>query len=512
MNQDALLALDKIPSPELIFGLVAPIGVNLDSVTESLKNNLRRVGYDGIELRLTSEMTQFQVPVELEDEGLFNYYDSRIRYANAVRARTNRNDTLGLLAIAAIRKERQLLTGNPDEPRERQAYIIRQLKHPSEIELLRRVYGKQFITICAYQPEQARINNLIKKAKADKYKAYDESIVKSDAKKLVDRDYAELKVSHGQRVRDAFPKGDVFIDAATTSTVDSTMKRFIDALFGRNSVSPTIEEYGMYLAKTASLRSLDLSRQVGAAILTSLGEIIALGSNEVPKFKGGTYWDPETEGRDYFQGFDPNEAGKTRVLLDILDKLKERKVLSERLSNVNTEMLLRQLTDKESQYYVGDVKVLDIIEFGRIIHAEMSALCDCARLGRSVNGAHLYCTTFPCHICAKHIVAAGITKVVFLEPYPKSHAIELHADSISIDEASADRVWFKPFIGIAPHRYQDLFEKGKRKDGAGKGQEWYEREPRPRMSINTVRPYIENEKMLQSGLLALVENSVKPER
>jgi deoxycytidylate deaminase len=43
---------------------------------------------------------------------------------------------------------------------------------------------------------------------------------------------------------------------------------------------------------------------------------------------------------------------------------------------------------------------MDILEFGRVIHAEMSAISDAARLGRATKDATLFCTTFPCHICA----------------------------------------------------------------------------------------------------------------
>ena len=39
----------------------------------------------------------------------------------------------------------------------------------------------------------------------------------------------------------------------------------------------------MFAAKAAALRTLDLSRQVGAAIFSADGEIISMGSNEVPK-------------------------------------------------------------------------------------------------------------------------------------------------------------------------------------------------------------------------------------
>jgi len=117
---------------------------------------------------------------------------------------------------------------------------------------------------------------------------------------------------------------------------------------------------------------------------------------------------------------------------------------------------------------------MDLLEFGRIIHAEMSAITDAARLGIEIKNSTLYCTTFPCHICAKHIVAAGLDKVVFLEPYPKSYARELHSDSIEIEGSEeTSKVKFIPFMGISPLRYRDFFEKGRRKDkGTGKIIRW----------------------------------------
>ena len=127
---------------------------------------------------------------------------------------------------------------------------------------------------------------------------------------------------------------------------------------------------------------------------------------------------------------------------------------------------------------------MDLLEFGRIIHSEMSALCDAARKGLSVQNATLYCTTFPCHLCAKQIVAAGIKEVVFLEPYPKSYATELHRDSIVVDpEGETAKVIFRPFIGIAPYRYRDLFEKGKRKYSGGSAQKWHQDVRRPMIEV-----------------------------
>jgi tRNA(Arg) A34 adenosine deaminase TadA len=116
---------------------------------------------------------------------------------------------------------------------------------------------------------------------------------------------------------------------------------------------------------------------------------------------------------------------------------------------------------------------MDALEYGRVVHAEMSALADAARCGHGTKGAVLYCTTFPCHLCAKHIVAAGISKVVFLEPYPKSLAFDLHADSIQVEGGDRGHyndfpsVKFEHFYGVSPRRYREIFERGKRKDDNG---------------------------------------------
>jgi deoxycytidylate deaminase len=141
---------------------------------------------------------------------------------------------------------------------------------------------------------------------------------------------------------------------------------------------------------------------------------------------------------------------------------------------------------------IKDSQLMDIIEYGRMIHAEMAAISDAARSGRSVKDSTMYCTTFPCHLCAKHIVASGINRLVFLEPYPKSYAKKLHGDSITFDPAEKEKVLFQAFIGISPRRYRDIFEKKKRKDAHGRVIPWNEGRPIPRIEDRS-GAYIENE-------------------
>ena len=242
----------------------------------------------------------------------------------------------------------------------------------------------------------------------------------------------------------------------------------------------------MYLAKSASLRSSDLSRQVGAAIFHPTGEVATLGCNEVPRAGGGTYWSGDAgDGRDFIQGLDPNESYKMTFLVDLLDRLAKGSHLSALLLSISDpHEIVKTLLLDSSEDGVRESKIMDLLEFGRIIHAEMSAICDASRKGVRIEGATLYVTAFPCHLCAKHIVASGILRVVYLEPYPKSYAAALHGDSIEVEgDGQSKKVSFEPFKGVSPYRYRDLFEKGRRKLSGGVAQLWNQGQRRPMIEI-----------------------------
>jgi len=48
-----------------------------------------------------------------------------------------------------------------------------------------------------------------------------------------------------------------------------------------------------------------------------------------------------------------------------------------------------------------------------VVHAEVGAIAKCARQGKAILGATLYCTRAPCLQCALLMNAAGITRVVY---------------------------------------------------------------------------------------------------
>jgi dCMP deaminase len=68
-------------------------------------------------------------------------------------------------------------------------------------------------------------------------------------------------------------------------------------------------------------------------------------------------------------------------------------------------------------------------ELCRGIHAEQNAIIQAAYHGVSVKGADLFCTNQPCSICAKMIINAGITKIIYRDGYADELSREMLAEA-----------------------------------------------------------------------------------
>lgn len=64
-------------------------------------------------------------------------------------------------------------------------------------------------------------------------------------------------------------------------------------------------------------------------------------------------------------------------------------------------------------------------ELCRGAHADINAIVFAAKYGISVEGATMWCSRHPCTYCAKAIVNAGISEVVYLEDYPDDLSKEM---------------------------------------------------------------------------------------
>jgi deoxycytidylate deaminase len=460
--------------PELFFAIVAPVGADARLVWDLLRASLEDVAYTVFDPIHLIERLHDQVEPNHPEQDIFNRYWSHMNGGNALRSRFDRNDAFALLCAAEVLRLRRRERPQRDEwkkPLARRAYIFSSLKRREEAEKLREIFGEGLIIVAAYSPYEARIEGLAGKISLSEYaprqEREQEGGPRTKAQRLVDRDEEESGDRYGQRVSEVFPLADVFVDVTDPTAAQEAIRRFIKLLFRHPFVTPSKDEYAMFFAQAAALRSADLSRQVGAVITTDDAEVLGVGTNEVPKGGGGLYWeDSHPDQRDWKLRYDSSTEIKKRALGQILRRLLDKGWLKDEVAAAMAggATPVKDLVEEVAQAAEG-TDLMNVLEFGRALHAEMAAIVSAARRGAPIGGATLYTTTFPCHICARHIIAAGIERIVFREPYPKSLALGLHRDALAKEGMPPwpDQVRIEHFVGVAPRRFIDMFTMVERK-------------------------------------------------
>ena len=456
---------------ELVVGVVCAVGTNYRPIENSLQNILRQYGYSTRTIRVSSLISRFSSKPLLNDPEI-DRISGRMDVGNDVCKDSKRQDIWALSAIAEINKAR-VRTGIFN----RTAHLVFSLKRPAEVATLRKVYGDGFFLVGVFATEKERLDYLI-----------EQNAPKADALKLIARDADERNEKYGdygQHTAETFQLADVFVQLRRDA-YHHELQRFFDLVFSNPYVTPTKDEHAMFLAYASSLRSAQLRRQVGAAIASENGDILAVGCNDVPRPGGGLYWPGPFDNRDHIRGEDSNDKERNKMVEDLLQALAEadlrqlallkesvtKEARGSGLSSEDAESLHNRLIGaiserssiRDSALRSKYRELLDITEYGRAVHAEMDAILTCARSGVSPEGTTLYTTTFPCHNCTRHIIAAGIRRVYYIEPYAKSKAEVLHEDAILVEEKALDKkraklrkVPFTHFVGVGPRRYFDLF-------------------------------------------------------
>lgn len=477
------------PKPELVIGLVGPVGTDLEHLGRTLEEKLSAFRYRCANIRVSRLIAgrcdeDFKARIDASKGG--ERIDLLMSAGDGLRKTTKRGDALVPLIVGAIRAARKNFHAkdgtSPRLHASNVCYVVNSLKHPDEVKMLRELYGDGFVLISAFDSEEARssrLRDIIAKShlstETESYRKEAEELIRIDAKRPGEK--------FGQNVRETFPLGDFFL--RVSEGYEASLDRFLDLLFGSPYLTPKRSEFLMFEASANALRSADLSRQIGAVIVDRHGEIVSSGCNEVPKAGGGAYW-PDEEGpadnRDHRMGKDFNAVKKFDIVREFMEFLSDNMILVPPAGGGGIDEAVKEVITGRYKEIFKDLRVSNLIEFGRVVHAEMSALMRAAQRGIAVGGGEIYSTTFPCHMCARHIISAGIGRVVYIEPYPKSMTAELYPEIVSIDaaptvgdtsgEGGMTRVSFEPFEGVAPPIFPVVFRMSKRKDRQGYTVDW----------------------------------------
>lgn len=506
---------------ELFFAVVGPVGAGSSHVARNLVRCLKeaklagmpftcedplkasdviRASYGATDLAEVEKLSPLKRKEAFQEKGdALRLHDHAAIAASLIRR----------IAEARARAQNSVFNGNaPVAPDGRpRAYVVDSLKHPAEAKLLRALYGDAFVLIGVVCSPPTRRRRLADTLFTGRERDLTENQVALD--EFMNRDADDLGHKNGQHVTDTFYQADFFIDNTPDTKKPSTgdmrdaaddriigeLTRLLSIILHDRIQRPSIDEAAMNAAYSAQLQSSCLSRQVGAALVDENGNIVATGTNEVPKAGGGVY------GEDLEQGgvenrcafcenpgrgpFCSNNAQQNELIEDVLKALLGKDISKE---DLDAKLII-----------VRNTQLGGLLEFSRSVHAEMDALLSAGRSGVSTIGSRLFVTTYPCHYCARHIVSAGVYEVQYIEPYPKSRAIELHGDAIenvpedwcapirrvavgrrektegangvhaSIENQATievgkspsknGKVLFRPFVGVAPRLYSRVFKK-----------------------------------------------------
>lgn len=448
--------------PELFVLLVSALGTPVAQVQTDLEAAFRAVGYSPGSVRISSLLdataTAERPSGKCQTEWLMDLGDE-------LRESSGMQGAAAMLAILKIRAERAAANSGEDGvnvDRPGVVTVIRSAKRAEEVDFLRNVYGSRLLVIGISQAEEKRRDTLTSRLGRERNESDGISNV-ALADELLRRDEEDDSNEWGQSLQKAFGRADAFLWLRAGHETREEVTRLVELWFQQSFTTPTRDEQAMFHASASQYRSAAAGRQVGVAIVDQDGEVLVTGTNEVPKPGGGQYWPGDTpDYRDFKLRYETNDIGKRDVIQDVLRRLKAGGWLADEQAKLDDLALVDAAIQKGGP--LDGARVTDLIEFGRIVHAEMAAICTAARRGTPLRGSTLYTTTYPCHECARLIIAAGITRVVYIAPYTKSQVKMLFNDLVSHTYVGSDRktVEFVPFEGVAPEMFPIVFHMGSR--------------------------------------------------
>ncbi|MBF0332306.1 MAG: hypothetical protein HQL40_01505 [Alphaproteobacteria bacterium] len=457
-------------SKEIVVALVGPIASGVSTAASFIRDALQnKYKYDVPEIIKISDFIRneaYRVDVSIPDKVPLDGYVKAMQNAGNLLRETFGANYLAAKVIERISTIRHNNKGYTEINSRRimiparRAYIIDSLKNLDEYKKLRELYGDTLVVFGVFAPDRLRQERLT-----------NNGAEQSTVKAITDRDQGDVP-TFGQMTRKTFIESDFFICNDTKpDELRRRIERYLEIVFDVQVHTPTRAEAAMYKAEAAAANSACMSRQVGAAILSVKGELIAVGWNDVPKFGGGLYSEDDQVIADKEKrSFVDNDKRCFKYKKNICHNESRRKTITSKICDriCSSNILKKGVKHNAVMDVIGIAEIDALTEYSRSIHAEMEAILSVAREGKhSITNSTLYTTTYPCHNCARHIVAAGIKEVVYIHPYLKSLAIDLHGDAISETSDVAERVVFRQYDGVAPRNFLKLFKPlaERKKDG-----------------------------------------------
>lgn len=146
---------------------------------------------------------------------------------------------------------------------------------------------------------------------------------------------------------------------------------------------PDWDTYFMGICRAVAARSIDAETQVGCVIVNPQRRIVSTGYNAFPAGVNDEFWPRRRQ---------------AVVLVPAVGVARRGDISAEELQSVEYDWR----RDPHYHYQVD--------KYAAMTHAEMNAIVSAQD---DLHGCTLYTELFPCHECAKAIITAGITRIVY---------------------------------------------------------------------------------------------------
>ena len=184
-------------------------------------------------------------------------------------------------------------------------------------------------------------------------------------------------------------------------------------------VPPTAVERNMQVAYTAKLNSGCISRQVGAVVTDSDYSLKAVGWNSTPSGQTPCVL---RNARDLLKVHNEKLGGSHAI--EFSEYEKSDKEFQKKFKEMHEDQLKNnELEGRNLSFCFKDIR--NKIKGNknqvhtRALHAEENAFLQIAKYGgQALNGGVLFSTASPCELCAKKAYQLGISKIIYVDPYP----------------------------------------------------------------------------------------------
>ena len=226
--------------------------------------------------------------------------------------------------------------------------------------------------------------------------------------------------------------------------------RFVSLMKHPGLVAPTHVERCMQLAYTAKLNSGCISRQVGAAITDKNFSIQAIGWNDVPY---GQVPCNLRDREDHLKGSDRSafsEYERTDKNFIARMQAKQARYIPIKKTGRTASYCFKDeyndLTGKKNQVHT------------RSLHAEENAFLQISKYGgRGIQGGMLFTTASPCELCSKKAYQLGISRIIYIDPYPGiavSHILHggVHNPELILFSGAIGRAFHRLYTPVLPYK------------------------------------------------------------